>query len=212
MEEIDDSVGEIVAALERNGIMDNTLIILSSDNGPWYLGNAGDQRGRKGNTFEGGMRVPFIAHWPAALKGQRTEPAMAMGTDLLPTMLDILDLPAPTDRVLDGRSILPVLTSGAGTPHDYLFYYDGETLFAVRDQRFKYRGPAGVIYSTDQMSMGVAAGKQKEWLFDLARDPRESWDTSDHHPEDLQRLRSAFEAKSAEMTVNKRGWVLDSDQ
>jgi arylsulfatase A-like enzyme len=205
LEEIDDSVGDIVATLERTGTLENTLIIITSDNGPWFLGNAGDQRGRKGNTFEGGMRVPFIAHWPEAIAGGRTEPAMAMGTDLLPTVLDLLQLPAPKDRLLDGRSILNVLTSGAATPHDYLYYYDGETLFAVRNQRFKYRGPAGVFYSTDQTPIGAAV-PQKEWLFDLAGDRRESYDTSDHSPQELQRLRDAFTAKNKEMAVNQRGW------
>lgn len=205
LEEIDDSVGAIVSALEHTGNLDNTLIIITSDNGPWFLGDAGDQRGRKGNTFEGGMRVPFIAHWPAAITAGRTEQAMAMGTDLLPTVLDILQLPSPADRLLDGRSILKVLTQGAPSPHDYLYYYDGETLFAVRDQRFKYRGPAGVLYSTDQSPVGGAL-PQKEWLFDLAGDRRESYDTSDRNPDDLARLRAAFEARNREMADNLRGW------
>ncbi len=206
LEEIDAGVGEIVATLEHTGNLDNTLIIISSDNGPWFLGNAGDHRGRKGNTFEGGMRVPFIAHWPAEIPGGRTEAAMAMGTDMLPTILAILDLPAPVDRVIDGRSILPVLTSGAKTPHDFLYYYDGVTLFALRDQRFKYRGSKGVVYGTDELPIAVSI-RQKEWLFDLQGDERESYDTSDRHPQDLQRLRSAFDAKVAEMEVNKRGWL-----
>ena len=68
---------------------------------------------------------------------------MAMGIDLLPTVLDLLQLPAPSDRTLDGRSILSILTQGGPSPHDYLYYYDGETLFAVRDQHFKYRGAGG---------------------------------------------------------------------
>ncbi len=205
LEELDDSVGEIVATLKRTGNLDNTLIIISSDNGPWFLGNAGNQRGRKGNTFEGGMRVPFIAYWPGVIPGGRIEPAMAMGTDLLPTFLDILDLPGPTDRTLDGRSILDVLTSGAASPHDYLYYYDAEKLFAVRDQQFKYRGPAGVFYATDVWPLAVPVA-QKEWLFDLVGDPGESYDASDRYPQDLQRLRSAFQAKVREMEINKRGW------
>jgi arylsulfatase A-like enzyme len=134
------------------------------------------------------------------------EAAMAMGIDLLPTMLDILSLPVPPDRVLDGRSLLGVLTEGAASPHDYLYYYDGDTLFAVRDQRFKYRGPAGVFYSTDEMKIAPSI-PQKEWLFDLERDERESYDTSVRHPQDLQRLRAAFEAKVAEMKANPRGWM-----
>jgi arylsulfatase A-like enzyme len=205
LEEIDDSIGEIVATLARTGTLDNTLVIISSDNGPWFLGNAGDNRGRKGNTFEGGMRVPFIAHWPAAIPAGRVESAMAMGTDLLPTVLDILELPAPTDRELDGRSLLDVLSAGADSPHDYLYYYSGETLLAVRDQRFKYRGPGGVFYGTDDMPFAFGI-PQKEWLFDLQGDARESYDTADRHPDDLQRLRAAFDAKVSEMETNKRGW------
>jgi arylsulfatase A-like enzyme len=205
LEEIDDSVGAVVATLAQTGALDNTLIMISSDNGPWFLGDAGSQRGRKGNTFEGGMRVPFIAHWPKAIPGGRTERGMAMGTDLLPTLLDILDLPPPPDRILDGRSIYTLLTAGGPSPHDYLYYYDGEILFAVRDQRFKYRGPAGVLYGTDQMPIGGAV-PQKEWLFDLAGDPREAYDTSDRHPRVLRRLRDAFAAKRREMADNQRGW------
>jgi arylsulfatase A len=205
VEELDDSVGAIVSTLQRTGNLENTLIIISSDNGPWFLGDAGNQRGRKGNTFEGGMRVPFIAHWPAAIAAGRTEHAMAMGIDLLPTVLDLLQLPPPPDRVLDGRSILPVLTRGAPSPHDYLYYYDGEMLFAVRDQHFKYRGPAGVLYGTDQLPVGVTM-PMKEWLFDLAADPREAYDTSDRNPADLARLRAAFEARNREMAENQRGW------
>ncbi|MGB1140755.1 MAG: sulfatase family protein [Halioglobus sp.] len=206
LEEIDDSVGTVVNALRAVDALDNTLIIIASDNGPWYLGDAGNLRGRKGNTFEGGMRVPFIAHWPARIDSGSTSHAMAMGTDLLPTMLDILDLPGPPDRVIDGRSIRAVLTENASTPHDYLYYYDGETLFAARDQRFKYRGPAGVFYTTDQMPVGGAI-PQKEWLFDLAGSPRESYDTSTRHQQKLQELRNAFNAKKAEMDTNQRGWI-----
>jgi arylsulfatase A-like enzyme len=205
LEEIDDSVGSIVDTLARTGKLDNTLILITSDNGPWFLGDAGNRRGRKGNTFEGGMRVPFIAHWPAGIEAGRVEHAMAMGTDLVPTTLEILDLPPPPDRVLDGRSILAMLTSGGPTPHEFLYYYDGETLFAVRDQRFKYRGAAGVFYSTDQMPIGGAV-PQEEWLFDLDGDPRESYNTADRHPRHLARLRDAFEAKRQETADNQRGW------
>jgi arylsulfatase A len=208
MEEIDDDIGELVAALEDSGMLENTLIIISSDNGPWYLGDAGNHRGRKGSTFEGGMRVPFIAHWPASIAGGRTEAAMAMGTDLLPTIMDILELPAPTDRLLDGKSIIGVLEDGEPSPHDYLYFMDGDQLFAVRDQRFKYRAPAGVHYGTDQMPIAIAV-PQKEWLFDLAGDQRESYDTSDRHPETLQRLRTQFDAKQRELSSNLRGWNAD---
>ena len=156
------------------------------------------------------MRVPFIAHWPAALEGGRTETAMAMGIDLFPTVLDVLDLPAPADRQLDGCSILPTLATGAPSAHEFLYFIDGATLFAVRDQRFKYRGAAGVFYSTDQMAFGVGV-PQKEWLFDLDRDAQESYDTSARHLHRLSRLREAFERKREEMLDNPRGWDRESD-
>ena len=130
---------------------------------------------------------------------------MAMGTDLLPTVLELLGLPAPPDRILDGRSILSVLQTGGQTPHEFLYYYDSETLFAVRDQRFKYRGPAGVKYSTDSTPFGGSI-PQKEWLFDLENDPNEAYDTIARHPVEGGRLRAAFAARKKEMTDNLRGW------
>lgn len=206
LEEIDEGVGAIIDSLRRSGQLNNTLIIISSDNGPWFLGSAGSQRGRKGNTFEGGMRVPFIAHWPARIRGGRSEPGMAMGIDLLPTVLDVLGLPPPGDRIIDGRSMLPTLVAGAPSAHQFLYYIDGETLFAVREQRFKYRGPAAVFYTTDQAPVGFGI-PQKEWLFDLALDPLESYDVSARHPQVFARLRAEFERKNREMTTNARGWL-----
>ena len=151
------------------------------------------------------MRVPFIAHWPAAISGGRNESEMAMGIDLMPTVLEILQLPPPNDRVLDGRSLLPMMTQGAASAHQYLHYYDGETLFAVRDQRFKYRGAAGVFYGTDQMPISGAV-PQKEWLFDLQSDPGESYDVSAHYPQKLAELKAEFNRKNTEMEANLRGW------
>ncbi|QFU75756.1 hypothetical protein EY643_08855 [Halioglobus maricola] len=205
LEEIDDGIGKIVASLRSTGKLKNTLIIITSDNGPWFQGSAGGRRGRKGNTFEGGMRVPFIAHWPAAIPPGRAERTMTMGVDLLPTVLDILQLPAPADRALDGCSLLPALVEGGASAHEYLYFIDGQQLFAVRDQRFKYRGPEGVFYSTDQMKIGFAM-PQKEWLFDLDLDPQESYDVSARYPEVLARLREAFELKREAMLANARGW------
>lgn len=235
IEELDDGIGEIFNALERTGKLDNTLIIVTSDNGPWFLGSSAALRGRKGNTFEGGMRVPFIAHWPAEIAGNRIDTTMASGVDLVPTVLDLLNLPAPQDRMLDGRSMLPLLThqpyqtahqaisqtahqaiahqaieenqmpQKSGASHQYLYFYDGERLFSVRDQRFKYRGPASIKYGTDEMPMWVGV-PQEEWLFDLQDDPYETYDVSARYPEVLTRLRQVFEDKQEEMTNNPRGW------
>ncbi|MYM63957.1 sulfatase [Pseudomaricurvus sp. HS19] len=191
VEELDEGIGDLVASLEMSGKLDNTLIIISSDNGPWFQGNTGGLRSRKGSTFDGGMRVPFIAHWPAAIAPGQVSDAMAMGTDLMPTLLDILDLPLPDDRSLDGRSLRATLTAAAGSPHDYLYLVDGETLFAVRDQRFKYRAALPIAYGQDEMGMAFPT-PQKEFLFDLQADPAETYDVSDRYPQELKRLRAAF--------------------
>ena len=130
--------------------------------------------------------------------------AVWIGLNFLPTLFAYKEPTSEAEKE-EKRSLLEVLTAGAPSPHDYLYYYDGETLFAVRDRRFKYRGPAGVIYGTDETPFAPAI-PQKEWLFDLDLDPQESYDVSARHPEALSRLREAFELKREAMLTDPRGW------
>ena len=129
---LDDTVGRIVTALKQRGKFDNTLIVITSDNGPWWEGR-GIGRGRKGETFEGGVHVPFVAHWPRQLKPAMSD-ELVMGSDLLPTLLEELRVVAPDDRKLDGRSISQTLRGGP-SPHEALYFYGGGTLMAVRQGR-----------------------------------------------------------------------------
>jgi arylsulfatase A-like enzyme len=205
VEELDDDIGQLIAGLKAAGVYDNTLVIISSDNGPWFQGSAGDVRGRKGDTFEGGMRVPFIAHWPGKLCAGCTTDGLAMGTDLLPTVLELLQLPAPEDRVLDGKSLLPMLRENAPSPHDYLFYFSGGDLLAVRDQRFKYMPRRGILYGVAGSNFGFGV-PQGPWIFDLENDPNESYDASDRLPEDFRRLQQIHESRVREMQRNPAGW------
>ena len=100
--DLDASTGAIVDALERLGLAKNTLVLVTSDNGPWFEGSPGALRGRKNDVFEGGMRVPLIARWPGHVAaGQRIE-AVAAAVDVLPTALGLAGLPLPADRVIDG--------------------------------------------------------------------------------------------------------------
>ena len=138
--------------------------------------------------------MPFIAYWPAAIPGGRVETAMAMGTDLMPTLLEILDLPAPGDRELDGRSLLEVRPA-APLASRLPVLLDGETLFAARDQRFKYQGAGGVFIPPTKCP-SVRASSKRNGCSTCRRMSR-SLTTSDRHPEDLQRLRAAFDAKFA---------------
>ncbi len=199
---LDDTVGRIVAALKERGRFDNTLIIITSDNGPWWEGR-GIGRGRKGVSFEGGVHVPFIAHWPKAIRPGASD-ALAMGTDLLPTLLEELQLPAPQDRLLDGKSIAATLRGG-DSPHAVLYYYAAGTLMAVRDKRHKYRARKPVVYPTDPVSIPIWQG-QGPWLFDLQADAQEAYDISMRKPAIAAELKAVMDAKNAEMAVNPRGW------
>ena len=204
VEELDDGIGQLVAALKTAGVYDNTLIIVSSDNGPWFQGSAGPVRGRKGETFEGGMRVPFVVHWPGTVRGGRVENGLAMGTDLLPTLLDVLALPPPGDRLLDGKSLLPMLSGEAGSPHEYLYYFSGG-LKALRNERFKFMPRRKLIYATADAGLGFGFAKGP-WLFDLELDANESYDASAAHGDSLRRLRRAYESAAEEFRANPEGW------
>lgn len=199
---LDDTVGRIVAALKQRGKFDNTLIVITSDNGPWWEGR-GIGRGRKGETFEGGIHVPFVAHWPRQLKPAISD-ELVMGSDLLPTLLDELSLPAPDDRKLDGLSISRTLRGGP-TPHDALYFYGGGTLMAVRQGRYKYRDRKSIVYAVDPVFIPIW-GKHGPWLFDMATDADESYDISLHKPELAAQLKAVLDARNAEMADNPRGW------
>lgn len=205
IEGLDDSVGTILELLERRGELDDTLIFLTSDNGPWYEGNPGAVRGRKNQTWEGGMRVPFIAHWPKRIRPGRTSTAPVVGVDLVPTLLALLELPSPPDRILDGLDLGAQLFDGA-PPVDRLIHYFGMDagLDAIRDARFKYHRRRGVRSGgNDRFSYNQTWGP---WLFDLELDPAESYDATRSHPDEAARMARLFADKEAEIAANPRGW------
>jgi arylsulfatase A-like enzyme len=208
VEELDASIGRIRAALRAAGREQNTLFILTSDNGADRRGNSGPLRGMKQETFEGGMRVPMIAAWPGRLPRGQVRDGMAMIFDLMPTLLNIGRAPLPQDRILDGRDILPLLSGRARSPHEHLFYtaaWSGRAE-AVRDSRYKYRAPV-----FDQLYLPFYPGdfaipvNDPAMLTDLLRD-REAHDLSARHPAVLQRLQRALAQFQAESARNPRGW------
>ncbi len=183
VEELDWSVGEVLKALDKHGISENTFIFFTSDNGPWFQGSPGGFRGRKGQTFDGGMRVPGIARWPDVIPAGRTSDEMSMNIDLFATSLAIAGVEIPDDRIIDGKNILPML-KGDETPHEALFFYKGKNLQAVRAGRWKYRRRhtgwgAGVEYAF------IPKGPM---LFDLETDPDESYDVIGLYPEKAREL------------------------
>jgi uncharacterized sulfatase len=204
--DLDASTGAILDAVDRHGLTRKTLVLVTSDNGPWYEGSAGGVRGRKNEVFEGGMRVPLVVRWPGRIPaGQRIE-AVAAGIDLFPTVLARAGVPLPTDRIVDGVDLWPLLTARASPPERPIWYYQGDSLLAVRIGRWKAHRRHGV-FGGFALDWPVAPlPPQGPWLFDLARDPDESYDVSQKNPEPLERLLAAMSEFESELAINPRGW------
>lgn len=215
IEELDASMGELLRALERNAIDERTLVVFSSDNGPWlsygdHAGSSGPFREGKGTTFEGGVRVPFLARWPGVIPAGAVcaEPAMAF--DLFPTFARLLGAPAQDPlRPIDGRDIWPLLSgqAGARSPHVALFFYYNENdLEAVRAGRWKLHLPHG--YRTMEGREPGAGGRPGRYdltariglaLFDLTSDPGERIDLSRRERAVVLRLLELVETMRADL-------------
>lgn len=144
VQELDWSVGEVLAALKRCGIDNKTLVIFFSDNGPFlsygnHAGSAGALREGKLTTFEGGVRVPCIMRWPGTIPASRECSAPVMAIDLLPTIAEVIGGPHPKQKI-DGRSLRALLAGAAAaqSPHEALFFYAGAELQSARMGRWKY--------------------------------------------------------------------------
>lgn len=197
VETLDAGIGILLDALDEAGVADNTLIIFTSDNGPWFEGSAGDFRGRKGETHEGGFRVPFLARWPGHIPAGTVSHEMAMNIDLLPTAAAISGARLPDDRVIDGKNLTGLLTSGAPTPHDLLFFFDGNDIVAARDKRFR------LVLNTFYRTLNVPFEYfGSALLFDLEKDPEESFSFMREYPEDAARMKSAVQAMRKEVAGN----------
>jgi choline-sulfatase len=202
--EIDWSVGQVLDAVRRAGLDDNTLVIFTSDNGPWlsYGNHAGSAKGfreGKGTTFEGGVRVPFVARWPGRIPKGATGAVPAMTIDLLPTFARLAGAEVPHDRIIDGRDMWPLLanTANAAPPHEALFFYWGTELHAIRSGRWKLHLPhpyQSLERAGSDGSPGVYVRRELELsLFDLDADRAESTNIADRHPEVVTSLLEAAE-------------------
>ncbi|WP_370171925.1 MULTISPECIES: sulfatase family protein [Hyphomonas] len=206
VESLDAGIGEIVDSLKSEGLFENTLIILTSDNGPWYQGNPAGLRGRKGQTFEGGTRVPMLIHWPGGLSDVTDVDVQAMAIDILPTILDWLSIPLPDDRQIDGRSLSPLLAGEASARDGYLYFYSSGKLMAVSDGRFKYHAAQPLPYTIS--GSGFTAMKKKgPWLINLSSDPYESYNVADRYPEVADRLSRVLTDTRVRDLENPRGWI-----
>ena len=192
IEEIDWSVGQIMQALEEEGLAERTLLFFTSDNGPWLVydthgGSAGLLRGGKGMTWEGGMREPALAWWPGTIPPATVAQQVTSTMDLLPTAAEMAGADVPDDRVIDGRSLMPILRGepdAAG--HDVYFYYRGETLFAVRKGPWKAHFITQWAYTPDS----ERTVHETPLLYHLGHDPSEQFDLAADFPDVIADIRA----------------------
>ncbi len=148
--ELDANVGRILDELSDLGIDRNTLVIFTSDNGPWFGGSTGGLRGMKARTWEGGLRVPMIARMPGTIAAGLVSDEPAATIDVLPTVCQLTNTAVPADRIIDGHNILPLLQGSAATsPHDAIFGMQGANLATLRSGRWKLhvRSPGPPLFS-----------------------------------------------------------------
>ena len=189
IEEIDWSVGQILSTLRAEGLEENTLVVFTSDNGPWRVfrqqgGSSGLLRDGKGSTWEGGMREPTIFWWPGKVK---PGVVMDMGStlDLLPTFASISGSKAPADRTMDGYDLSPRLFGSGPSPRTEMYYYHGEECYAVRSGAFK----AHFQTKTSYVGQKQAEVHDPPLLYHLGHDPGEEYNVAAHHADVIERLR-----------------------
>jgi arylsulfatase A len=215
IEEIDWSVGQILEALKRNGLAENTWVIFTSDNGPWlcygnHAGSAKPLREGKGTNWEGGTREPCVMRWPGHIPAGSDTWDMLMTIDLFPTIAKLVGARLPRHKI-DGLDVWPIISRqpGAKNPHSaYWFYYEVNQLQAVTtsDGCWKLQLP-----HTYQTLAGKPAGKdglpasysqrkvEKEELYDLVHDIGETTDVSAQHPEMVRQLEEEAEKARADL-------------
>jgi arylsulfatase len=212
VQEIDWSVGEVLKAIAVVGAGRDTLIMFTSDNGPWlsygnHAGSAGPLREGKGTVWEGGVRVPFIARWPGVIPAGAVQSEPAMTIDVLPTVAKLAQADVPK-MPIDGRDIGPLLRceERAKSPHlAYYFYYGENELRAVRSGRWKlvfphtYQTMAGQAPGKDGKPGRYKEAKAGLELYDLSVDMGEATDVAAQNPEVARRLQALAESARADL-------------
>jgi len=202
--EIDWGVGQILDALKRTGIDKKTLVLFTSDNGPWlsygsHAGSAAPLREGKGTSFEGGFRVPCVMRWPGKIPAGRRCDELAATIDVLPTIAALIGAKLPAGKI-DGKDIRPLMFGrpGAKTPHEVFYYYAGFHLQAIRSGKWKLMFPHGYGH-VDVPGKGGRPGKRSTRkiglsLFDLDADVGEKHNVADKHPDVVKRLQALADA------------------
>ena len=204
VEELDWSVGQVLATLRQQGLADHTLVFFTSDNGPWVVkdlagGSAGPLRDGKGSTWEGGMREPGIAWWPGKIKAGAVNHEMACTMDFFNTFLTLAKVPIPADRIIDGVDMSPMLLGKGSSQRNLMIYYNGDELYAVR------KGPYKAHFTTySGYSKEPPQKHDPPLLFHLPNDPGERFDVAAEHPEVIADIQGEVEKYRAALVPGKR--------
>ena len=177
---MDHQIGRILARLEALGIADQTLVVFASDNGGTKSSRNAPLRGHKGSTFEGGIRVPLIVHWPGQIQPNSTSPAIVTGTDYYPTLLEMLNLPALPDQHIDGRSFVPALKAedyDRGPIYWHFPHYSNHG----------FQSPGGAVRSGRYKLLEYYENRTVQ-LFDLRNDIGEQNDLAESKPNIARKL------------------------
>ncbi|MDE2487935.1 MAG: sulfatase [Alphaproteobacteria bacterium] len=193
VEEIDRNVGRLLRRLEALSLAEDTLVVFTSDNGPWFEGSSGPFRDRKGGAaWEGGYRVPFIARRPGALPAGRVSNALASNLDLLPTLAAMAGKALPKDLDIDGRDISGVLRDGAPSPHEEIVLFNNTDVAAIRTTRWKY------VVRSYYRTLDIPLDRfNYPLLFDLAADPGENYSVARLHPDAAEEMKARIERARA---------------
>ncbi|AZQ59310.1 arylsulfatase [Maribacter sp. MJ134] len=190
IEEIDHGVGNIISALKAKGLQDNTIVVFTSDNGPWLpfkdnAGSAGPLRAGKGTTWEGGMREPTVFWGPGLIK---TAVISDIGSslDFFTTFSAMANIPTPKDVFLDGKDLSETLRNGAPSPRNSILYYRGTELFAVRLGDFKAHYRTQGAYG----QFGERKEHEVPLLYNLVIDPGEHFNVADAHPKVIEQIKT----------------------
>ncbi len=191
VERVDHNIGRLLAHLESTGLARDTVVFFMSDNGGVSKHWTGELRGFKAQVYEGGVRSPLFVRWPGQFPVGGVVKGQASHVDLLPTLCELAGAPVPDDRVIDGRSLVPLLRAGTGDRHHAYVYHSWNRMlptpdanWGISDQRFKLVGAGGGTR---------AKGAEANWgLFDLENDPGEKKNLAPTQPERVKALRTEF--------------------
>lgn len=214
VQEIDWSMGELFKTLKAEGIDENTFVLFTSDNGSFRekQGSNLPLRGRKGRTDEGGMRVPCVVRWPGKIPAGTSSSALTSTLDILPTLAAIAGGKTPTDRIIDGKNIWPILTGKSKAhPREAYYYYQMDQLQAVRSGDWKLF----VAMDSKKRNWGKPEGKMELKLYNLAKDIHEDNDVAAANPNVVKQLLAHAEAARKDLGDTNRpgkgqrkaGWV-----